>query len=192
MPARGPSRLFRRNDRGEVGVGTLIVFIAMVLVAAVAAAVIISTSGMLQERAQATGKEATQEVSSNMKVVGIYGLRNTTDDGVYEIKMFAELSAGAGDVDLNQVVIRFSDGTNVRNYMYGGEHNITYTWIRGSDSSNVLEGGDLLDITINMVGSELAERAEFSLLVIPEVGSPVPIEIKMPSTFGDRTTITLR
>ena len=105
-----------RSDRAEVGVGTLIVFIAMVLVAAVAAAVLINTTGTLQQRAQATGKEATQEVSSNLKVVNVFGI--VTAGKVEDFRVVAQLSAGALPMDLEQAIIRYSDGTNTFNYVW--------------------------------------------------------------------------
>src|SRR5438552_6799630 len=113
-PVRGT--FYRRcgRDRAEVGVGTLIVFIAMVLVAAVAAAVLINTTGSLQQRAQSTGKEATQEVASNIKVYNIYG--DVSSGKVNVLRLNTGLSAGALPMDMQQVVVRLSDGPNTFNY----------------------------------------------------------------------------
>ncbi|QZA89127.1 hypothetical protein K0C01_02950 [Salinarchaeum sp. IM2453] len=61
------------NDRGQVGIGTLIVFIAMVLVAAIAAGVLINTAGFLQETAEDTGDESQSEVTDRVDVSSIVG-----------------------------------------------------------------------------------------------------------------------
>jgi len=116
-------KIFNMDNRAQVGIGTLIIFIAMVLVAAVAAAVLIQTSGTLQQKAQSTGKEATQEVSSNLMVKNIEGVRaknNSTSmaNNISLLRMKVGLNVGSSPVDLNQVVISITDGTTTNNLIY--------------------------------------------------------------------------
>jgi flagellin FlaB len=114
----------KKDTRAQVGIGTLIIFIAMVLVAAVAAAVLIQTSGILQQKAQATGKQSTQEVSSNLMIKNIEGVRAKTgtnlSDTIDLLKLQVGLNVGSSPVDVNQVVISITDGTIAHNLVYGG------------------------------------------------------------------------
>ena len=58
-----------KNDEiGSIGIGAMIVFIALILVAAVASAVIIQTGEKLQQNAQQTGSDTQQEISGKISV----------------------------------------------------------------------------------------------------------------------------
>jgi flagellin FlaB len=112
----------------QIGIGTLIIFIAMVLVAAVAASVLITTSGVLQQDAQQTGNEATKEVSSNLMIQKIEGFRarnSSTDmaNTVDLLKITLGLSAASEPVDLSAVVISITDGYKTNNVIYAGNKN---------------------------------------------------------------------
>lgn len=183
---------FRRNlssDKAEVGVGTLIIFIAMVLVAAVAAAVIIGTSGDLQQKAMNTGQEATAEVASNLRVLGIYGVRNTTADEVWQVKFQVALAAGSKDLPLDELVIRFSDGNNVRIYTLNDTPTFSLLWVRGDGYDNVIKHTDLVELTIDMQGDELEPNDRFELTFLPSIGAPVYQNIKMPATYSTNLVV---
>ena len=94
--------MFELSTRGQVGIGTLIVFIAMVLVAAIAAGVLINTAGLLQAQAQQTGEETTAEVSNVVEINQIIGEDNTSDGRIDILNASVRLASGAEPVNLSE------------------------------------------------------------------------------------------
>jgi flagellin FlaB len=92
-------------DRGQVGIETLIIFIAMILVAAVAAGVLINTAGFLQNKASATSHESQKQVSNQVIVISGTGTVNNDSDNkpqkIDEISLTVMQSPGSDAIDLN-------------------------------------------------------------------------------------------
>jgi flagellin FlaB len=95
--------MFESATRGQVGIGTLIVFIAMVLVAAIAAGVLINTAGLLQAQAQQTGTETTAEVSNVVQIDQVIGEDNTSDGRIELLNASVRLASGSDPVNLSEM-----------------------------------------------------------------------------------------
>jgi len=101
----------RDQDRGQVGIGTLIVFIAMVLVAAIAAGVLINTAGFLQSKSEAAGQQSGDQVTNRLEVASATG---TVDSGsITDVEMTVKQAPGAQNVDMRNVTVSWveSGGT---------------------------------------------------------------------------------
>jgi len=108
----------KENEIGSIGIGAMIVFIAMVLVAGIAASVLIQTSTKLESQAMRSGQETIAEVSTGLAVFDIEGRTNSSDLGMLAITVRAR--AGASDIDLNETTILITDGTTKALLTYYG------------------------------------------------------------------------
>jgi len=102
---RKHKRTIKEDTNAAIGIGTLIVFIAMILVAAVAASVIIQTSETLQNRAYAVGKQTIREVSSGMRIVDITGYTDESKTKLEYLAISIKPRAGSYDLDLNETLV---------------------------------------------------------------------------------------
>ncbi|WP_436929770.1 archaellin/type IV pilin N-terminal domain-containing protein [Halosimplex halobium] len=94
------------RDRGQVGIGTLIVFIAMVLVAAIAAGVLINTAGFLQTKSEETGQQSGQQVTNRLQVSAATG-SNLSDASVGIVNLTVKKSPGASNIDLENATVQW-------------------------------------------------------------------------------------
>ena len=117
------------EERGQVGIGTLIVFIAMVLVAAIAAGVLINTAGFLQSQAEATGEESTDLVSERIETTSEVGIVDGGDESkLAGVQITVSAAPGADDISLADTIIQVN----------GPEGEATYT---AAEESDILDGG---------------------------------------------------
>ncbi|MEM4267551.1 MAG: archaellin/type IV pilin N-terminal domain-containing protein [Candidatus Woesearchaeota archaeon] len=117
-------RVFEKiYKRAEMGVGTLIIFIAMLLVAAVAAGVLIQTAGSLQEKALSTGQQARSQISTNAETIEV----SATDGrggNLTDFTQYLKLSPGSDPIKLDQVIFTFNTKDSTATLKYRGENSI--------------------------------------------------------------------
>ena len=99
------------DELAAIGIGAMIVFIALILVAAVAAAVIIQTAEKLQQNAQAAGDDTQEQMSTKVTLISTV-IQSTTAPGEALFSTF-ELAAGSQPVLSNDIgfTVICNDGT---------------------------------------------------------------------------------
>jgi flagellin FlaB len=198
---------FLKNKRGAMGIGTLIIFIAMVLVAAVAASVLINTSGFLQQKASSTGKQSTEQVASGLMCSGVTGHIDTNLD---KMIIYISPNAGSAPIDLKQAKLFLTyDGKSVILKENGtidattGDTNLfALNWsnatgtgyvvvpLQDADKSvvnnAVINKGDVVAILVDVnksFGGEIPERQHVSGKLQPEFGAPAVIDFTTPVAY---------
>ncbi len=161
------------EERGQVGIGTLIVFIALVLVAAIAAGVLINTAGFLQSQAESTGQESTSQVANGLQVVEATG-SPTGSGSVDSIEVVVSLAPGSDSINLS----------NVRLEVFGDASGVD------SDLNNdVSAGTDPLRNDGDFATIDLTNGNGDSIVSSIDAGNQV--ELVFVTADGSRTTVVL-
>jgi flagellin FlaB len=206
-----PANDLSNNQLASIGIGSLIIFIAMILVAGIAASVIIQTMNLLQQQAMQTGEQTMKDISSGVKITHVSGYNNGSK--ITQLALFLSPSSGSDEIDLNYAYISLSDTSNkvilaynntcfsssVSNGLFStlNASNLTATTygvmvVRDIDGScntlsPTINKDDMVVLLINTTKcfSGIATRTKISGKVIPEQGISGIIYFTAPNAFVD-------
>lgn len=175
------------EDRGQVGIGTLIVFIAMVLVAAIAAGVLINTAGFLQTQAETTGEESTAQVSDRLQVASSVG--NVNNSNVTSVDLLVYKAPGAGVIDMTDVTIQSLTGNSnilIHNNSSGtSDGTFNTSSIVGDDADVLIDSTDRITITIDLAaGEELQPGDNAELTITTGSGAQTTVSLSVPDSLA--------
>ncbi len=192
------------EERGQVGIGTLIVFIAMVLVAAIAAGVLINTAGFLQTKSQATGEESTAQVSNRVVVVDATG--NVTDDETIDyVNISVMRSAGSDNINLSRATIQWigpQEATTLTHEDVDAVSTLTGEGFTAVDIRETANEGKVLasedsraKIVINASAVEsnngLTEGQNVEITITTQFGSQTPYLLNVPESLQGKNAVGL-
>jgi len=169
-----------RAEEGITGLETAIILIALVVVATVFAFVVLSTGLFSSERGKEAVYSGLQKTRGSLELRGSI-VANTDGTTVQDLVFDVANAAGGEPVNLdplatsNKVVIDYRDAAaNVPNMVW------TVNWLVG-DADDLMEAGELAEITIDVSAQALGANVPFVLEVKPPLGGTMVIARTTPA-----------
>lgn len=185
--------------KGSEGIGTMIIFIALILVAVVGSAVIIQTSASLQSKSLDVGSQSREKITTDVEIMQI-SVRDTSDGiingSVDNFTVIARLGIGSTPIKLSDMLIKLdsADNTQSMTYRIGATPSETRFDARYKiNGSNNLVGyftpGDVVEFTfVVRSGTIIPESSQGAIRIIPKNGVVKPADFTTPSSMVERIT----
>ena len=127
-----PSRRFNDREEGDMGIGTMMVFIAVILVSAVAAGTLINTAYLVQNQAEETGKLVLKNVATTFDIVDIRGDRfddaGDPQSALQFLEMQISLGAGSPYLAMENVIIEVTTAYGQAILWFDPQRDFQHEW----------------------------------------------------------------
>lgn len=183
--------------KGQTGIGTLIVFISLVLTAALAAFLITQTTVATQSKAAAVADQAKERTGTTVEVVRVEGLVNSSKGAVDRLILYVRLAPGSSPINLNTTTLVYYSSAGREVYKYGvnktNESNLPtrdggYFYLLTQYSSVkdpsyvVLQSGDFVALAIVM-NNTVGPSNWWRVTIVPKEGQPAEVYGIAPDVF---------
>jgi len=194
-------RKMNKDERGITGLETAIILIAFVVVAAVFSFAVLSAGTFATDKSKDAIYSGISQVQSTMEMKGsVIGKSTSNNSAVEEIVFMVANVAGGEAIDMTAptiatgVIASSSAHKVVISYLDSGQHvndmPWSKTWIGTNDGDDLLEPGEMAEITIvltatgvysNPLTTGLGINTKFRLEVKPGMGATLLLERTTPA-----------
>jgi len=203
--------VFSSDDHASIGIGSLIIFIAMIVSAGVAASVVFQTMDSMQQQALQTSQETIKDISTGISLTHVSG--HVSNNSITQLCFFVKTTAGSDAIDLSQIRLQLSDTESMPILLYDNTSfsstvssglfqtlnmsNLTNAEfgvivIRDLDSScsssyPVINDNDMVGLLVNTTScfNGISSRTSVSGKIVPEQGMSAVIGFTTPSAYTD-------
>ena len=196
----------RLRKKAAQGIGTLIIFIALILVAAVAAGVLIQTASSLQSKSLDVGRQTQQKITTDLEVIQAF-VWNTSDGvidaGTDNMTVVVRLGSGSSPVKLDDLLVRYDTPRGSQSLVYNtasngsgnnfstSEYDILYRIEGANNLVGYVSSGDLVEFTFTIGGTlndNITESETTTLRLITKNGAVKPVFMTSPAAMVEYIT----
>jgi len=103
------------SKKAVMGVGVLLIFVSTILVSAVAAGVLIRTTGIIQASALDVASSAQDRLISGVEAFTVYGLTDVNQTAIVGFEFLLRLRAGSPSIPFDTTGFTYISGSNSYN-----------------------------------------------------------------------------
>ena len=181
--------------KAQAGIGTMIIFLAGIIVAAITANVLVQTATSLQNQALESGKQAQKSISTIAQALGVSAM-NATDNTIEDFRMDLKLSPGSEPINMQDALLTLSIDDASYDLTYSnksctnslvsgyytnasegnGTFSIKYLLKSPNHREGILQRGELATLCFAS-GKSIGEDRDIDIRFVPGVGMPTALSI---------------
>ncbi|MBL8164503.1 MAG: flagellin [Anaerolineae bacterium] len=172
-----------KDESGQTALETAIILIAFIVVASVFAFAILSAGSASTEKGEQAIYSGLEGVQSSMAIKGAVvaeGAAGALTNVIYTVS----LVSGGDPVDLTslaadrKVIVGYRDATQFLN-----DVDWTVAWIGANDGDDLLEEGELAEMTVDVSSAAIGPNTPFTLEVKPPTGAVLGVNRTTPASI---------
>lgn len=196
-----PSRTATAQQTAQVGIGTLILFIALTLVVLMTATVLFDTAGVLRGEASQTGEDTSNKLSDQVQIIAVTG-ENITDNEIKQVDVVVTISPSGDAIDLRNVTAQWSgppSGTTLVHEADASAGQDTFSTVEYTDVDGTFpvltDSDDRYGIRFEpgVVFGEtgLKEGDRVRLTLVMPAGGTKAVRIAVPQSLAGKSSVEL-